>query len=261
MHSVPNAGDCLIVVQNDEDAKHLAESRQRLSKQAMGSSSANAIMAQAESLINGNYDRREVIKLPLILKADLIGSVEAIAKTVQELLVSDSETICKIDIVHSGVGEVTFSDVSLATAAKAQIVAFNVGSGRNVEELAKASNVPIHRTNIVYDIVDLLQRAIKDAYCPPPPGVLIGRAEVMKLFKLGKIGTVAGCKVLEGRVQTLSKIRIIRGKRNQIYIGTIETLRVAKDVVSEVPVESECGMTFSGFQDFAAGDVIECFES
>lgn len=261
MSTVPNAGEVFTVVSSEEDARNLAEARQRLSKQAMGSMSSASILAQASGLVDGKFDNRELIKIPIVLKCDVTGSIEALASAIDNLQVSDAESICKVDIVSTGVGDVSFSDVAIASAAKAKIVAFNVGPGQNVLDAARSSNVQIDFFNVVYDALDSLGLTVKSTFAPPPPGLLLGRAEVKKSFKLGRVGNVAGCTVLDGLMRQDSKIRILRGKRNQIYIGSLLSLRVGKEVVSEVPGGSDCGMNFDGFQDFEEGDIVECFEN
>ena len=261
MSAVPNAGDKFIVVDNEEDAKTVADARQRLLRQSLGSASSASIIAQATGLMDGNFDNREILKIPIVLKADVIGSIEALLASINALEVTDATTICRIDIVSSGVGDVTFSDIALATAAKAKVIAFNVGPGQNVMDAARASNVEISYHNIVYDLLENLESTVKNTFSPPPPGTLLGRAEVLKSFKLGKVGNVAGCTVTEGLIRFDSKIRILRGKRNQIYIGKLDTLRVGKESVAEVPNGSDCGMHFDDFQEFEPGDIIECFEN
>jgi translation initiation factor IF-2 len=258
---VPSAGDVFSVLEFEEDAKNLAEARQRIFKQAAGSASTATILAQASGLVDGNYDTREVIKIPIVLKADVTGSIEALTTSILSLEISDVASVCKFDIVSSSVGDVTMSDVSTASAAKAQIIAFNVGPGQNVLDAARASNINIQYHNVVYDVIDSLEKLVQSTFAPPPPGLLLGRADIKKSFKLGKIGNVAGCTVTEGIIKQDSKVRILRGKRNQIYLGSLESLRVGKETVSEVPEGSDCGMFFQDFADFAEGDVVECFQN
>lgn len=247
LSTVPNAGDVFTVLTNDEDARILAEARQRISRQVAGSITSASILAQATGFVDGKFDNRQVFKIPIVLKGDVTGSIEALAASIESLQVSDDESICKIDIVNTGVGDVTMSDVAIANAAKAKIIAFNVGPGQNVVETARGSNVVIEYYNVVYDVLDNLEAVVKSTFAPPPPGALLGRAEIKKSFKLGKVGNVAGCTVTEGVIRQGSKVRILRGKRNQIYLGTLETLRVGKEVVSEVPSGSDCGTLWLHF--------------
>lgn len=259
MSTVPNAGDVFTVTANEASAREVAEARQRLTRQSVGAASAAAIKANAQGFSEGIMDTREVIKVPVLIKGDVSGSVEALRQSIDNLLQSDDETICKADIVFSGVGDVSSSDVAVAAASRAKIIAFNVAAGFNAMEEARASNVDIGYYNVVYDLLDEIAATIKTTLAPPPPGTLIGRAEIKKVFKLGKAGKIAGCMVIEGLLKADSQIRIMRGKRNPIFTGTLSSLKVVKDAASEVPSGSECGMSFTDFQDFDEGDIVECF--
>ena len=256
---MPNAGDVFTVTADEASARDVAEARYRLIRQAAGSASSASIMAQALGFAEGVSDRREVIKIPLLIKGDVSGSVEAIRGALDNLELSDEQATCKVDAVFCGVGDVTSSDVAVAAASKAKIIAFNVAAGFNAMDDARASNVEIGYYNVVYDLLDEIEARIKTTLAPPPPGTLIGRAEIKKVFKLGKVGKIAGCMVTEGLLKSESQVRIMRGKRNPVYTGTLSTLKVVKDIVAEVPVGSECGMSFTDFQDFEEGDVVECF--
>lgn len=259
LSTVPNAGDTFSVTKNEAAAREVAEARTRLARQAVGSISSASIMAQAVGLAEGISDRREILKVPLLIKGDVSGSVEAIRTAIDQLQLSDDDATCKADIVFSGVGDVTSSDVAVAVASKAKIIAFNVASGFNAMEDARANNVEIGYYNVVYDLLDELEAVIKSTLAPPPPGTLVGRAEIKKVFKLGKVGKVAGCMVVDGVLKSDSQVRIMRGKRNPVYTGTLSSLKVVKDSVAEVPNGSECGLSFTDFQDFEEGDVVECF--
>ena len=204
-------------------------------------------------------DNREVLKVPLLIKGDVAGSVEALISSLNDLEESDDENICKVDIVYTGVGEVTSSDVSIAAAAKAKIVAFNVASNFNAMEDARANNIDIGYYNVVYELLDEIASLIKTTLAPPPPGVLTGTAEIKKTFRIGKSGKVAGSLVVNGIIKADSNVRVMRGKRNPIFTGKISTLKIVKEEVREVPSGSECGIAFDSFNDFEAGDYIECF--
>lgn len=259
MNGIPNAGDTFSIASTDAMAKEVAEARQRLEKQAISSVSNAAIVAQASGMASGMSDSREVLKIPLLIKADTLGSVEALIGSINQLQREDESALCLADVVFSGVGEVTSSDVSIAAAAKAKIVAFGVAAGFNAMEEARSSNIDIGYYNIVYELLEELKTEIETTLAPPPPGELLGRAEVKKVFKLGKAGKVAGSEVSEGLIRMDSKVRVLRGKRNVIYSGSISGLKVVKDDVREVPSGSECGISFKEFSDIEEGDIIECF--
>lgn len=261
MTVVPNAGDVFSITPDENGAREVAEARQRIMRQAVGSASSSAIIAQAMGFAEGNADRKEIIKVPIVIKADVAGSVEALKAAVDALQVSDEESTCKADIVYAGVGDVTSSDVAIAAVSKAKVVAFNVAAAANAMDDARASNVAIGYYSVVYELLDELEEQIKTTLAPPPPGTLVGRAEIKKIFKLGKVGKVAGCTVIEGILKANSQIRIMRGKRNPVYTGTLTSLKVVKDTVTEVPTGSECGTSFDDFQDFMEGDIVESYVS
>jgi translation initiation factor IF-2 len=259
LSSIPSAGDTVTVTDSEAAAREVAEARQRLDRQSVGIASSATIASQATGLLDGSYDNREVIKVPIVIKADVSGSVEALISSINALELSDDTAICKPDIVFAGVGEVTTSDIALANVAKAKTYAFNVGANYQAMEEARANNIDIGYYNVVYDLLDELEAIIKNTLAPPPPGKLIGQAEIQKLFRIGKVGKIAGCKVTDGLIKMDSMVRVMRGKRNPIFVGKLSSLRVVKDVVQEVPEGSDCGLSVEDFQDFEEGDVIECF--
>ena len=259
MSSLPVAGEELAVVDSEAAAKEVADARSRLQKVAQGSLSRDLILAQATGVAAGEFDSREVLKIPLVVKADALGSVEALIGAINGLQVSDDTAVCRPDIVYSGIGDVTSSDVAIAAAAKARIIAFNVASALSAMDDARAVNAQISYYNVVYELLDELQTIVTATLAPPPPGQLLGRAVVKKVFKIGKAGNVAGSVVTEGIMRFDSRVRILRGKRNEIYSGLIASLKVLKDDMKEVQEGSECGISFKAFTDIADGDIIECF--
>ena len=197
--------------------------------------------------------------MPIVIKGDLSGSVEALTQSILSIVATDEKTICKPDIVFTGIGDVTSSDVSIAAASKAKVIAFNVAANMGALEESKANNVEIMYFNIIYDVLDDLEKTIKTILAPPPPGQLIGRASIQKIFKLGKSEKAAGVLITEGFMRLNSNVRILRGSRNVIYDGKLSSLKVFRDEVAEVPQGSECGIAFNDFSLFMEGDVIECF--
>ena len=258
---VPNAGDDFDVVDDESAAREVAEARIRISRQSLASSSAATMITQASFLSGGTIDSRQIIKVPLVIKADVSGSIDALKSSLENMRESDETAICQVDIVQAGIGEVTASDVAIAAVSKAKILAFNVGVKSNVIEISKSSNVEIGFYNVVYDLLNEIEKKVKDTLAPPPPGVLIGKAEIKKSFRVGKSGKVAGCLVLNGTIKTGSKVRIMRGNRNPIYSGVMTSLRVVKDKVEEVAEGGECGISFEDFTDFEEGDIVECFST
>lgn len=259
--SVPIAGDEFSVVDDESAARDVADARSRIAKQSQASSSISSMISQAALLSGGGLDNREILKVPLLLKGDVTGSVEALRDSLIPLQEADNSAICMVDIVSSGIGEITASDIAIAAVAKAKILAFNVAAKSSVLELARSSNVEIGFYNVVYDLLDEVAKTVKDTLSPPPPGILVGKAEIKKAFKVGKSGKVAGCLVIEGVIKSGSKIRVMRGNRNPIHTGLMSSLQFGKEKVNEVVKGSECGISIEDFQDFAEGDIIECFSS
>ena len=177
----PNAGEYLTVCEDEASAKAVAEARQRISRTTAGSISNAAIKAQALGFIDGSGEMKETIKVPVVVKADVSGSVEALKTALDGLQLSDSEALCKIDIVYSGIGDITSSDVAIAAVSKAKILAFNVASNFVALEDARASNVEIGYYNVVYDLLDEMEKKVQTTLAPPPPGNLVGKAEIINV--------------------------------------------------------------------------------
>ena len=258
LNVVPNVGETFKVCDDESHAKEVADARSRLSKISAGMEFNSANKAQALSFLDGNVIKREIIKIPVVIKCDVAGSVEALTNTINNLMESDENSMCKIDIIYSGIGEVTSSDVAIAAISKAKIFSFKVSSGSVVLEEARAKNVELKSYNVVYDLIDELNLLLKKSFILPAPGILIGKSEIKKIFT-GKGGKIAGSIVTEGSLKLDSKVRILRGNRNSIYSGSFDSLRILKDNVNEVPNGSECGISFKDFDEFDVGDIIECF--
>lgn len=163
-------------------------------------------------------------------------------------------------MVYSGVGDVTTSDVSLAAAAKAQVLAFNVAATGAAQDDARAVNVDIQYYDVLYSLLDAMKDVVDKTITPPAPGLVLGTALIKKIFKIGKSGKIAGCTVETGKIVHNAQVRVLRGKV-PIFVGVLSSLKVVKDVAEEVPAGSDCGMTLKGFEDFVEGDVIECYQT
>ncbi len=246
---------------DEAEAREVAAARLRLAKERMGKSAVAANFAHVKDLTSGAIKFREEVKLPVVVKGDVAGSVEAIRSALGTLELSDDDMVCKIDLVFSGVGDVTSSDVAIAAASKAKVLAFNVAANNKAMADARASNVEVGYYSVVYDLLDELAAKVRATLNPAPPGELQGRAEVKKVFEIGKVGRIAGCLVTEGELQLQGTVRIMRGPRTSLFSGAMSTLKSGKDKVNVVAAGAECGVAFKGFFDFAEGDVIECFSS
>ena len=198
---------------------------------------------------------KKVSELPLVIKADVQGSAEAIMGSLDKLGTDE----VRARIIHSAAGAITESDVLLAKGAGCSILGFNVSASRQARDLAEREGVEIRYYAIIYDLIDDIKGVMSGMLAPIQRETFLGNAEVQQTFDISKIGRVAGCKVVEGVVRKGAKVRIIRNDVVIQEMGTLQTLKRFKDEVNEVQVGQECGMAFQNFQDLKAGDFIECF--
>jgi translation initiation factor IF-2 len=203
----------------------------------------------------GAIQQGEIQELSLIIKADVHGSLEAIAQQVEELSTDE----VKVAVVHKGVGAVSESDVLLASASNALIIGFNVRPERKAADVAKSEDVEIYLFTVIYDLVDRLKQALSGMLKPIEKEVVLGHAEVKEIFRIPKVGTVAGCMVEDGRIVRSSLIRVLRDNV-VIHSGKLSSLKRFKDDAAEVKEGLECGMSLENFNDVKPGDVLEAYE-
>jgi len=252
LNGTPQAGDKVAVVDSEARAREISEYRQRVSRekavarQAGSRGSLEQMMAQAAN--------KELAEFPLVIKADVQGSVEAILGALDKLGTDEVQA----RIVHSGAGGITETDVTLAESTGSVIMAFNVRANKQARDLAEQSGVEIRYYNIIYNLLDDVKAAMSGLLSPERRETFLGNAEILEVFNITKVGKVAGCKVTEGKVERGAGVRLIRDNV-VIHEGKLKTLKRFKDEVSEVPVGQECGMAFENYDDIRAGDVIECF--
>jgi translation initiation factor IF-2 len=196
----------------------------------------------------------EIHEMTLVVKGDVQGSVEAIAQAAEKL--GTDEVIARA--VHTGVGAITESDVTLASASNAVVVGFNVRANAQARAAAEATGTEIRYYNVIYDLVDDLKAAMAGMLSPDLRETALGKAEVLEIFAVGKGDKAAGCRVLEGLVRRGAKVRLIRDDI-VIHEGELSSLRRFKDEVKEVASGQECGMAFEKYTDLKAGDIIECY--
>jgi translation initiation factor IF-2 len=196
----------------------------------------------------------EVKELPIILKADVSGSAEVLRDTLEKL----SNDKVTIRVIHSGVGAINESDVQLAAASNAIIIGFSVRPERNAAAAAEQEKVDIRMHTIIYEVVDEMKKAMAGLLAPVFKEVYRGKAEIREVFRVSKVGVVAGCMVLDGQITRDSQMRITRD-HIVIHTGKIGSLRRFKDDVSEVRAGMECGITLENFSDVKQGDIIEAF--
>ncbi len=250
-HGVPEAGDKLHVVETEARAREIAEYRERKKREARGAAMRKASL---EQLMN-QMKEGELKEFPVLVKADVQGSAEAIVQALEKL---GNEEV-RARIVHYGVGGISESDVQLASATGAVILGFNVRADRKARELAEREGIEIRYYNIIYDLVDDIKAAMSGLLEPEIRETHLGNAEVLEVFKVSGVGRVAGCRVTEGVVRRGAGVRLIRDNV-VIYEGKLTSLKRFKDEVEEVPAGQECGMAFENFQDIKKGDVVECYQ-
>jgi translation initiation factor IF-2 len=249
---VPEASELFRVVGSDREARELAQSQQETQREAHLQAAEPSSMLELSQL----FAEGEVKTFNLILKADAQGTVEAVATALAQM--GSSEVA--VSILHRGVGEVTESDVSLAAATKPTvIIAFQVGADTQARRLAADERVEIRRYEVIYDLLDDVQQTVIGMLEAVYEEEVVGRAEVRALFRSSRVGTIAGCYVLEGRVARGTKVRV-RRNGEVVYEGTLGSLRHLKDDVSQMSEGFECGMLVEGFADFEVGDTVECVE-
>ncbi|MFT3810217.1 MAG: translation initiation factor IF-2 [Micropepsaceae bacterium] len=250
LQGTPEAGDELVVVESDARAREIADFRTRKRREARTTSGR----ATMEDLLKDRQAGEKKI-LPVVIKADVQGSVEAIAQALRGLATDE----VGVQVLQSGVGGVTESDVILAHASGAVIIAFNVRAHAEGRERAKRDGVDIRYYSIIYNIIDDVKAAMGGLLSPVIRENFLGNATILQVFNITKFGKVAGCKVVEGNVRRGARVRLIRD-RVVIHEGKLSTLKRFKDEVREVQQGYECGMAFENYQDIREGDTIECFD-
>jgi translation initiation factor IF-2 len=250
----PQAGDELRVAKDQATARTLGEARAQRFRLSGHLPVASATGARLEDLFE-QIQRGETATLNLVVKADVQGSLEAVTESLRKLERDD----VKLSFVHRGVGGVTENDVQLARASNATIIGFNVRPDRRAREMAEAFDVQIRTYEIIYKLLEDIEAALLGLLAPEFEEVVTGEAEVRTVFRIPRVGAVAGCYVREGSITRGSKVRFLR-EGTVIWKGTITSLRRFKDDVREVQSGFECGIGLSDYQDLKEGDVIETFE-
>jgi translation initiation factor IF-2 len=247
----PEAGDRVAVVENEARAREITEYRERQKRDKVAARGA-PVRALADMMSQLKTAGRK--ELPIVVKGDVQGSVEAIVTALEKL--GNDEVGARV--VHSGVGGVTESDVTLATASHAVVVGFNVRAHKEARDLAEHDGVEIRYYNIIYNLVDDVKAAMSGLLAPTLREEMLGNAQILEIFTISKVGHVAGCRVTDGVVQRGASVRLIRDNV-VVHEGKLSTLKRFKDEVREVAAGQECGMAFENYQDMRAGDVIECY--
>jgi len=251
LQGTPQAGDVFSVVESEARAREVTEFRQHQLRQKQAAAGARGTLEEMFSKIASGEAR----ELPVVIKADVQGSVEAIVNSLKSL--STDEVAAKI--LHSGVGGINEADVTLARASGGMIIGFNVRANPQARELAKRDQVDIRYYSIIYNVVDDVKAALSGMLKPTLREQFLGNAEIREVFQITKSGKVAGCMVTEGQVKRGAKVRLLRDNV-VIHEGSLKTLKRFKDEVREVKEGFECGMAFENYENIQKGDIIECFE-
>ncbi|WP_141288784.1 translation initiation factor IF-2, partial [Gluconacetobacter liquefaciens] len=250
---VPGAGEPFVVVENENRAREISEFRQRVIKDRMaaGQTAARGTLDQMLARIQAGAQK----EVAVLIKADVQGSAEALQTTVLKL---EHEEV-KVRVLTAGVGQITESDVQLAKASDAVIIAFNVRATTQARELAQREGVDIRYYSIIYQVADDVEQLVKGKVAPKHREKFLGYAEIRKVFDITKVGKVAGCYVTEGVVKRGCGVRLLRDNV-VVHEGDLSQLKRFKDDVKEVARGYECGLSFAGYNDLREGDMVECYE-
>jgi translation initiation factor IF-2 len=252
LSGAPAAGDRIAVVENEARAREISEYRQRKAREMTVAKAAGS-RGSLEQMMT-QLQTTGAQEAPIVVKGDVQGSVEAIIGALDKL--GTEEVMARV--VHSAVGGITESDVSLAAASGAPIIGFNVRASRQARDMAEREGIEIRYYSIIYDLVDDIKGVMSGMLSPERKETFIGNAEILEVFNVSKVGKVAGCQITEGKVERGAGVRLIRDDV-VIHEGELSTLKRFKDEVSEVPSGQECGMGFTNYHDLRKGDIIECF--
>ncbi|MFC6215488.1 translation initiation factor IF-2, partial [Fodinicurvata halophila] len=253
LNGTPEAGDDFVVVEDDARAREVADFRaekKRRSQLASATSGRGSLEQMMDRIKEG-----EARNMPLVIKSDVHGSLEAITSALNKLATDE----VKVQILHAGVGGINESDVTLARASNAAVIAFNVRANAQARELARRDGVEIRYYSIIYNVIDDVKALLSGMLSPEQRETFLGYAEIRDVFNISRVGKVAGCMITEGQVKRGAKVRLLRDDV-VIHDGTLKTLKRFKDEVKEVQQGYECGMAFENYNDIQVGDLIECYE-
>ena len=251
LNGTPMSGDMFVVVESESRAREIAEYRKRRIRDKEAAVTARGSVEQMLTAIAAG----EAEELPVVIKTDVHGSLEAIRAAFEKLATEQ----VRVRILTGGVGAISESDVSLAAASNAMVIGFNVRAIPQARDLAKRDGIEIRYHSIIYELIDEVKGAMGGLLSPEQQESFIGYAEIRQVFSVSKQGKVAGCMVTEGIIKRGCKVRLLRDNV-VIHEGSLKTLRRFKDEVKDVRESMECGMAFDNYSDIQEGDMIECFE-
>jgi translation initiation factor IF-2 len=251
LDGVPEAGDPLVVVDSERRAREITEYRTRKRRDQSASVAPRSSVEEMFTQLQAG----EASVLPVVIKSDVHGSLEAITAGLERLGTDE----VAVRVLHSGVGGITESDVTLAVASKALIIGFNVRANAQARELARRDGAEIRYYSIIYELLDDAKALLSGMLAPSSRETITGHAEIREVFSITKVGKIAGCRVVDGIIRRAARLRLLRDDV-VIYEGALTSLKRFKDDVREVREGFECGIGIEGYQDIRPGDVIEAFE-
>jgi translation initiation factor IF-2 len=251
LNGAPQAGDKFNVMDSEQEAREVANKREQLQReQGLRTSTHLTLDEIGRRIALGDFH-----EMNIIVKGDVDGSVEALSDSLIKLTTEQIQ----INVIHKAVGQISESDVMLAAASNAIIVGFQVRPSQSARKLAEQEKIDIRLYSIIYDAIEQIKDAMEGMLSPEIKEVVTGSAEVQKVFKISKVGTIAGCLVREGKVRRTSKVRVIR-EGIVVHTGELESLKREKDDAKEVTSGMECGLNVANYNDVQEGDVIEAFD-
>ena len=251
LNDVPEAGDTFRAYENEKEARALADRRARKKIEQMRRKTS----AMSLEDLSREIEAGEIQEIPVIVKADVQGSAEAVKSSLEKLDVKG----VKINVIHSTAGAISESDIMLADASKAMIIGFNVRPDAVIRKKAEEAGVEIRLHNIIYKATEEMENAMKGMLAPVYAEVVIGQAEIREIYKVSKVGTIGGCMVTDGKITSHCGVRLIRDGI-VVYSGKLGSLRRFKDDVREVTQGYDCGLTIENYNDLKIGDIVEAYE-
>mmetsp|Transcript_32242 Transcript_32242/g.78369 ORF Transcript_32242/g.78369 Transcript_32242/m.78369 type:complete len:691 (-) Transcript_32242:1588-3660(-) len=253
---IPSAGDPLVVVDDEQTARTLAESRKRIARERSSSSYQDNLMGSVADAFGQSKERREMC---VLVKADVQGSAEALTRALQELVLENDEAIVTVKVLVSEAGEVSKSDIAIASVTPdTTVIAFSVPASFAAMEDARVQNIPIGYYNIVYDAIESVESRMQEVLSPTPEGEYTGSATVQEVFNIGGTGNIAGSRCTDGILRKGGNVRVMRGDKILIE-SKIRTLRSFKSETDLIEAGNECGIGLIDFEDFQPEDVVECY--
>jgi translation initiation factor IF-2 len=254
MTGTPQAGDQFLVVEDATEAREIAQRRERLDREAKSRRTTKGAVTLEDIMSSAAAGEKRTLKL--LIKADQGGPAEALADALGQI---GSDEV-SVEVIQRGVGAITESDILLAKASGAIIIGFHVRPDNKARAAAEREGVDIRLYRIIYEAVAEVRSALEGLLRPEQREVILGEAEVRELFRVPKIGVIAGCSVRSGIINRQARVRVVRDS-TEVYDGTIGSLRRFKDDVREVREGFECGIGIENFNDLKVGDVIECYRT